>query len=69
MLYQNSDHVKQHYNNEFYKKTLSNLKYLEESFSIDAQGSLNNPIKLDETNCALQKLKDRKASGCEQTKK
>ena len=67
-LYQTPDHVKQHYDNEFYKKTLSNLKYLKESFSIDAQGSLNNPITLDETKYALQKLKDRKATGCDEIK-
>ena len=52
-LYQKPDHVKKNYNNEFYNKTLSNLKYLEESFSINAQGNLNNPITLDETSYAL----------------
>ena len=67
-LYQKPHHVKQYYDNEFYKKTLSNLKYLEESFSIDAQGSLNNPVTLDETKYALQKLKDRKATGYDEIK-
>ena len=47
---------------------MSNLKYLEESFSIDAQGSLSNPITLNETKYALQKLKDGKATGCDEIK-